>query len=213
MNKTFIKVAIIPLITITAIMAVRVIFWWPEDTRLCTEGQRIRHGNPSAPVPTSWCILLSKSTIMPATLQIIADRVDNGYIPARYTCDAKSEFPPLTIHNIHADVRSLVLIVDDPDASGGTRDHYLLANIPFVGENVKITQATEKNAVVGKNSRGKTTRWAPCPPNGVHRYFFKIYALDQVLDIQVWFTKAELLEAMAGHIINQMELIGLYQRK
>lgn len=210
MRKTYLQVAIILVITMTALMAVRVFFWWPEDTRLCSEGQWIRHGQPSEQAPTTGCILVSKKDAMPATLQIIADRVDNWYIPARYTCDANEEFPPLTIHNIHADTRSLALIIDDPDAPGETRDHYLLANIPFIWETTKIIQATEKNAVVGKNSRGKTSRWAPCPPNGVHRYFFKVYALDQVLELKAWFTKNELLEAMAGHIINQAELIWLY---
>lgn len=65
-------------------------------------------------------------------LTILAPRENNGYIPARYTCDADGEFPPLTVQNISADAKSLALIVDDPDAPGGTRDHYLLANIPVV---------------------------------------------------------------------------------
>jgi len=95
---------------------------------------------------------------MPATFQIIADRADNGYIPARYTCDANDEFPPLTIHNIPANAKSLALIIDDPDAPGGTRDHFLLANIPVAGENMNITDITQKNASIGKNSRGKTAR-------------------------------------------------------
>jgi hypothetical protein len=107
----------------------------------------------------------------------------------------------------------LALIIDDPDAPGGTRDHYLLADIPPSWENAKITQATQTQATIGKNSRGKTARGWPCPPNGVHRYFFKLFALDASLDLNQGFSKGELLAAMKWKILASVELIGLYQRK
>ena len=90
---------------------------------------------------------------MPAPLHILADRKNDEMIPARYTCDGNNEFPILTITNVDAESKSLALIVDDPDAPVGTRDHYLLANIPNTGVQLQISGDTEKNAIPGKNSR------------------------------------------------------------
>lgn len=184
MRKTYLPVAIVILFTMSALLAIRFFF-------------------------LSWNNLLSKRPIM----QIQAPRENNAYIPARYTCDANDEVPNLTIKDIPQNTKTLALIVDDPDAPVGNRDHYLLANIPIEGNETGIKLGTQLDAIVGKNSRGRNDRGWPCPPNGVHRYFFKIYALDQTLDIKKWFTKEHLLKAMDGHIITQTELIGLYQRQ
>lgn len=132
----------------------------------------------------------------------------NGMIPAKYTCDGANVNPPLTIKDIPKETKSLVLILDDPDAPSGTWDHWVMWNIPVrteIGENT--IPGTE-----GMNSFQKIHYGGPCPPSGTHRYFFKVYALDLRLDIPANSNKAAVEKAMTGHILAQGELIGLYKR-
>jgi len=135
----------------------------------------------------------------------------NTNIPLEYTCDGSDLSPPLAISDVPANAKSLALIVDDPDAPVGTWDHWVVLNIP---PNIKeIPKGTEPNGVAGKNSWGRTGYGGPCPPSGTHRYFFKLYALDTMLNLQEGSTKKQIESAMQGHILAKAELIGLYQRK
>jgi len=137
---------------------------------------------------------------------------NNGFIPRQYTCDGVGMSPPFTIENVPQDARSLALIVDDPDAPAGTWVHWVVWNIDpgtrEIGEN-----ALPEGAEQGKNSWHRNSYGGPCPPSGSHRYFFKLYALNTSLALGADTTKAELENAMRGHIVAQSELIGLYKRK
>lgn len=136
---------------------------------------------------------------------------NNGRIPAKYTCDGDDVNPPLNIEGIPADAKSLVLIVDDPDAPMGTWDHWIAWNIQIVS---KIDEnSIPKGAVQGLNDFKKHDYGGPCPPSGTHRYMFKLYALDTVLDLDENSKKEDVEKAMKGHILAQTKLVGLYSRQ
>ena len=136
----------------------------------------------------------------------------NGMIPPKYTCDGADVNPPLSIGNIPEKIRSLALIVDDPDAPVGTWVHWVVWNI--VANTREIPEnSVPPGALQGTNDFRKQEYGGPCPPSGTHRYFFKLYALDALLSAQEGATKARIEEAMKGHVLAQAELIGLYRRK
>ena len=134
---------------------------------------------------------------------------EGGMIPAKYTCDAADVNPPLRIEGLPTGAASVALIVDDPDAPAGTWVHWVVWDIdpkvPEVGEN--SNWGTE-----GTTSFGNTGYGGPCPPSGVHRYFFKAYALDLKPVLPTSAGKGELLKAMEGRIIAQAQLMGKYER-
>lgn len=130
-------------------------------------------------------------------------------MPSDYTCDGADKIPPLEISDIPAETKSLALIMDDPDAPVGTWDHWIVWNI---APTTKVIDR-QPNGVRGKNSWGKTNYGGPCPPSGVHRYFFKLYALDMMLDIPEGSGKSALLGAMKEHVLAEATLMGKYQRK
>ncbi len=136
-------------------------------------------------------------------------------IPAKHTCDGDNVNPFLEIRNVPIGARGLAIVVDDPDATGGqTWDHWIVWNIE-----PKTQYISEDNipfgAAQGKNSAGQEKYYGPCPPRGKapHRYMFKAYALGIILDLPAGSSKAELEKAMAGHILDQTTLMGLYQRR
>ncbi len=129
-------------------------------------------------------------------------------IPARYTCDGEDINPPLQIENIPSDAKSLVLIVDDPDAPKGTWLHWLVWNIPVV-EHINEDEIPGDQ---GMNDFGRIAYGGPCPPSGTHRYFFKVYALDDLIDLPEGSSRNEVEEAMANHIIAYGETVGSYKR-
>lgn len=134
---------------------------------------------------------------------------NNGMIPARYTCDGENISPPLHIEGIPAAAKSLALIVDDPDAPGGTWVHWLVWDIP-------VSHHLKENSIHGM--QGMTdfkihTYSGPCPPKGTHRYFFKVYALDGLLHLPGSTARAQLERAMSEHILAYGELVGLYKKK
>ncbi|VVB60588.1 Phosphatidylethanolamine-binding protein [uncultured archaeon] len=135
---------------------------------------------------------------------------DNRMIPSEYTCDGLDVSPPLSFRNIPENTKSLALIMDDPDAPMGTWVHWLVWNISAnktsfsKGENITYPQ--------GKNDFGDFDYGGPCPPSGTHRYFFKLYALDIILKLNKGSTKKQLELAMSGHIIEEAQLIGTYER-
>jgi len=136
---------------------------------------------------------------------------ENGEpIPSEYTCDGSDVSPPLTFSDIPENTKSLALIVDDPDAPMGTWVHWLVWNI------LPNTTGFSKNEIIkfpqGRNDFGKLDYGGPCPPSGKHRYFFKLYALDIILDLNEGSAKKQLESAMSGHIIEEAELMGTYTR-
>lgn len=137
--------------------------------------------------------------------------LDKGQIPIKYTCDGQDVNPPLEWSNVPDSAKSLVLIVDDPDAPAGDWVHWLIWNIP-----VEISQLAENSvpsqAVQGKTDFNQNKYGGPCPPSGAHRYQFKLYALDSQLNLGLNTRKKNLEQTMQGHILDQALLVGLYQR-
>lgn len=132
-----------------------------------------------------------------------------GKIPAKFTCDGDDINPTFMIENIPSNAKSLSLIVDDPDAPAKTWVHWVVFNIPLVAT---IAEDSIPGAQ-GFNDFQRNNWGGPCPPSGIHRYFFKLYALDISLSLDEGATKEEVEAAMEGHVIAQTEIIGLYQRK
>lgn len=132
-----------------------------------------------------------------------------GMIPQRYSCDGVNISPPLDIEHIPEEAKSMVLIVDDPDAPIATWVHWIVWNIP-VTHHIK---ENEIHGLQGLNDFQQHHYGGPCPPSGTHRYFFKVYALDSLLDLPSTTKKTELERAMSEHIIAFGELIGLYKRQ
>jgi Raf kinase inhibitor-like YbhB/YbcL family protein len=136
---------------------------------------------------------------------------DGERIPDKYTCDGADINPPLRMENIPENTKSLALIVDDPDAPAGTWVHWVMWNInPEVSE-IKENQVP-RGAVQGLNDFKKNSYGGPSPPSGNHRYFFKLYALDALLDPEEGASKRDLKEAISGHIIARTQLMGTYSR-
>jgi|TARA_Y100000310_G_scaffold345573_1_gene466765 hypothetical protein len=135
----------------------------------------------------------------------------NQEIPAEFTCDGQDLSPELNFWSVPDNAKSLVLIMDDPDAPGGNWDHWIAFNIN--PKTNTLPRGIEKAGVAGKNSWGRTGYGGPCPPSGTHRYIFKLYALDKMLDLKEGASKSEIENAMQGHIIEKEELIGLYKRQ
>jgi len=134
---------------------------------------------------------------------------NNGVIPKKYTCDGDDVNPPLNIEGIIKGTRSLVLIVDDPDAPMGTWDHWIVWNI-------LPTEKIEENSVPGTEGLNDSRRHSyagPCPPSGTHRYFFKVYALDTNLNLHPNSRKKDVEKAMEGHVLAKGEIVGLYKRR
>jgi len=134
---------------------------------------------------------------------------NNGFIPAKYTCDGADVNPPLKIQGIPEGTQSLVLIIDDPDAPMGTWDHWVVWNIPPVE---KIDEDSVPG-IEGPNSSNKRSYGGPCPPSGTHRYFFKVYALDTKLDLKPNSRKKDVERGIKGHILAKGEIVGLYRRR
>lgn len=150
-------------------------------------------------------------------------------IPVKYTCDGPDVSPPLAFSDIPAGAKSLALICDDPDAPMGTWVHWVLYSIPsnFKGLPEGVLKVVtpilkidgkEIALMQGANSSKKYGYHGPCPPSGVHRYYFKLYALDFDLrfdrdEVAKGITKAVLLEKIKGHVLSEASLMGRYQRK
>jgi Raf kinase inhibitor-like YbhB/YbcL family protein len=134
---------------------------------------------------------------------------NNTLIPAKYTCDGDEVNPPLTIEDVPEGTKSLVLIIDDPDASAGTWNHWLVWNIPPTTRKIK---ANKVPGTEGINTSGKHVYDGPCPPSGTHRYYFKVYALNRELELNPNSQKKDVEKAMEGRTLATGELIGLYHR-
>ena len=143
----------------------------------------------------------------------------NGAIPPKHTCEGSDVSPPLAWTGVPPDAKSLVLIVDDPDAPDPaapkmTWVHWVLYNIPASASALaEAVKSLPQGTLEGLNDWKRTGYGGPCPPIGRHRYFHKLYALDVTLPDLQKPDKAKLEGAMKGHVVGQTELIGTYQKK
>ena len=142
-------------------------------------------------------------------MQLTSPEFEQGTsIPKKFTRDGPDINPTLVIADIPTEAQSLALIVDDPDAPGGTWVHWVVYNIPVI-------EQIDEDSIPGKqgtNDFAKKDYGGPSPPSGTHRYFFKLYALDTELALGEGVDKEALEAAMEGHIIDKAELIGVYKR-
>lgn len=133
----------------------------------------------------------------------------NEEIPKKYSCDGKNINPDLNFDNVPSGTESLFLIMDDPDAPGGTFIHWVVWNI----DPSSVIKENSVPGLQGANSFGKSSYGGPCPPSGTHRYFFRVYALDTKINKKEGSTKKEIEKAIEGHVIGKGELMGTYSRK
>ncbi|MDD3629078.1 MAG: YbhB/YbcL family Raf kinase inhibitor-like protein [Candidatus Humimicrobiaceae bacterium] len=136
---------------------------------------------------------------------------NNEFIPSKYTCDGENINPPLIISDVPEDAKSLVLIVDDPDAPGGTWVHWTIWNISPDTKEIK-EDSCPPGAVEGMTDSGRPGYSGPCPPYGTHRYFFKLFALDTTLDLDTSSRVADIEHKMEENIVAKAQLVGLYKR-
>ena len=142
----------------------------------------------------------------------------NERIDERYTCEGDDVSPPLKWSGYPADSKSFVVIMEDPDAPGGGFTHWVVYNIPAsVSELPEALPAIDKldNGIYqGINDFGKIGYGGPCPPPGTtHRYFFRVYALDTVLELPPGATKDEVMKGLKDHIIGEGSLMVKYGRQ
>lgn len=142
---------------------------------------------------------------------------EGGTIPTKYTCDGPDLSPPLKWSGAPERTKSFALICDDPDAPMGTWVHWVIYNIPGeatgLPEGVSADRTLESGAKQGLTDFKRVGYGGPCPPRGpVHRYYFKLYAVDSVLELEPGVKKKDLLRAIDGHILGEAQLMGRYGR-
>jgi Raf kinase inhibitor-like YbhB/YbcL family protein len=157
------------------------------------------------------CVLVFlKSVGNTQSLTVTSPDFENGGdIPERFTCDGDDSNPNLEIAGIPKNTKSLVIIMEDPDVALTTFNHWLVWNIPPQ----ETIRANSIPGIEGNNSLGKSSYLGPCPPAGTHRYFFKVYALDTMLDLEPDSNKRKLEAAMKDHILAEGEIYGVYNKK
>lgn len=151
------------------------------------------------------------------TMRIFSSAFAEGsMIPKKYTCDGINVSPPIQWSVVPEGTKSLAIICDDPDAPMGTWVHWVIYNLPAgineLPENVPTQPTLPDGSRQGRNDFGKIGYGGPCPPRGVHRYYFKIYALSEELKVEGDLTKSRLLDAMKGHVLAEGQLMGTYKR-
>jgi Raf kinase inhibitor-like YbhB/YbcL family protein len=141
----------------------------------------------------------------------------NGLIPVKYTCDGENISPALSWDTPPKDTRSFALIVTDPDAPSKTFVHWVLYDLPpdlrQLPEQMPAQPFLNIGGLQGKSDFGQYGYRGPCPPNGTHRYVFRLFALNQVMDLPPGTTEADLAKAIEGHTLATAELIGQYARQ
>ncbi len=144
---------------------------------------------------------------------------DGDMIPREYTADGQDISPPLTINNILSDGESIAVIMDDPDAPGGTFTHWMIWNISVKKNNIpKNISQTKKvgslqGAKQGINDFGEIGYRGPAPPSGVHNYHFNVYILDKKINLPFDISKEDLKKEIKKHELQNSELIGKYTRE
>lgn len=156
----------------------------------------------------------SQATI--AAIKLTSSAFKEGQpIPRQYTCDGVNISPPLEWSGIPKPAKTIAIIADDPDAPAGTWVHWVVYNLPAdtmgMVENLPPGEDIKGGGFQGRNDFEKIGYGGPCPPSGTHRYFFKLFALDNELTLKAGATKADLEKALAGHILAQTQLMGTYR--
>jgi Raf kinase inhibitor-like YbhB/YbcL family protein len=155
-------------------------------------------------------ILLFSALLQSSTLTVTSpDFEHEGEIPERFTCDGEDANPAFSIQGIPQGTKSLVIIMEDPDVPLTTFSHWVVWNIPPQ----ETIAANSIPGIQGRNSLGKSAYLGPCPPGGTHRYFFKIYALNTMLNIDEDSNKRKLEAAMENNILAKGEIMGWYHKK
>lgn len=165
--------------------------------------------SPKSLLFTLSMFFLSASCMLEAAVMKLSSKEfsHQGFIPKKFTCKGENISPELKITDIPAAAKSLVLIVDDPDAPVGDWVHWVLYDIPPTTTTIKENSPI---GIAGMNDFKKNAYGGPCPPSGTHRYFFKMYALDTKLNLPQGKTKKQIEEAMQSHIIERAEYVGLF---
>jgi hypothetical protein len=157
---------------------------------------------------------ITKEAVMPFKISSPAF-TDGGAIPTDFSCDGVNVSPALTWTEPPAGTQSFALIMDDPDAPMGTWVHWVIFNISAstrdLSEGLPTNSQLSDGSLQGKTSAGSSGYHGPCPPSGTHRYFFKLYALDTMLSLFAKADKKELLGAMEGHVLANVELMGTFK--
>ncbi len=141
---------------------------------------------------------------------------NNAMIPSQYTCDGQNTSPPLSWTGVPAGAKSLAMTLEDPDAPSGLFVHWVIFNMPpsltglpaAVPNDAKLPDGT----IQGLNGAGKPGYTGPCPPSGVHRYFFRVYALDTMLNLPETANRDDLFKAVQGHVLGWGQLNSRYQK-
>ncbi len=157
--------------------------------------------------------MMTSAFAQPETSMFITsnDFTTGGTIPPRFTCEGANDSPSLRFSLVPTNTRSLVLIMDDPDAPKGTFTHWIVYGIsPETGE--FSTDSIPTGAVQGTNDAGKVGYFGPCPPSGQHRYYFRLYALDIPLKLPPGARREQVVAAMKGHVLAEAVLMGRFGR-
>ena len=137
---------------------------------------------------------------------------DSGLIPQKYTCQGENVSPELNWSEAPASTQSFALIMDEPDATGGTFTHWVLFDIPAGAR--QLAEDTGPIGVSGANSLSQTGYMGPCPPSGMHRYYFRLYALDvPALRLKAGAARSEVETAMKDHVIGTADTMGRYEKQ
>lgn len=164
------------------------------------------------------CFLIS-GIAKPVKIQVTSSSFENkGIIPDTNACDVLGldRSPQLSFGNVPSGTQSFALILDDPDAPGGTFNHWVIFNIPLnksgLDEDLPKDPTLEDGTKQGTNGTGQIGYFGPCPPpKEKHRYVFKVFALDNILNLEAGVNDKQLKKAMKGHIVGVGKLIGLYK--
>ena len=137
---------------------------------------------------------------------------DSGSIPKKYSCQGSNLSPELGWSEAPSSTKSFALIVEDPDAPGGTFTHWVLFDIP--ANQTQLAEGTGPIGVSGSNGLGQTGYMGPCPPSGIHRYYFRLYALDvPSLNLKEGASRSEVEKAMKNHVIGAADTMGRYEQQ
>ena len=159
---------------------------------------------------------LSTNNQQPTTIKLKSSAFKEGeMIPKKFACQGEDVSPQLSWDKLPTDTKSIAVTCDDPDAPGGGFVHWVIFNIPAnaisLPENIAKQKTLPDGSRQGINDFGRIGYGGPCPP-ALHRYYFRVYVLDIVLDLQPGIEKPALLKAIEGHIIAQGEIIGKYKK-
>jgi hypothetical protein len=173
---------------------------------------------------TGWLCAIMLFWVQPSTASEVKMKIySNAFgheqqIPSEFTCEGQDLSPEVTWSGVPDEAKTLALIVDDPDAPMGTFVHWVVYNIPAemegLPEGVSSEDKLDNGMMQGINDFKNYGYGGPCPPrgHGTHHYYFRLYALDTVLDLEPGATKEELLDAMEGSVIDEAEYMGTYLR-